>query len=129
MAKDKDYSKLHKTFSYDKEKATLLAEAMTELVELKKREKYLTKLLSDNPDLKQFLWGSQDGRVTAFHDIEDEHLENILAFLPRRGREVPEALATEAVSRGMELPDNARLSLGAGDEFDGIDYEYPDLDD
>lgn len=120
----KDYKGLHKTYEYDKPKATLLAEAMTELVTIEKRRKYLQGLLDENMNLKPFLWGSMDGRVTAIHDLDDNHLKNIIKFLPANGREIPGEIKAEALSRGFEVPEDvnpraytAQLASG-NDDFD-----------
>lgn len=121
----KDYRGLHRTYEYDKPKATLLAEAMTELVTLKKREKYLQNLLAENSNLKPFLWGSMDGRVQAIHDIPDDHLKNILKFLPANGREVPKEIKAEALSRGFEVSDEVNPRAYTAQLASGID----DFDD
>ena len=121
----KDYKGLHRTYEYDKPKATLLAEAMTELVTLKKREKYLQGLLEENSNLKPFLWGSMDGRVQAIHDIPDDHLKNILLFLPRNGREIPKEIKAEALSRGFEVNEEVNRKAYTAQLASGID----DFDD
>ena len=137
MVDYKKYSELEKTYDYDKKKATVLAEAVSELVEVKRREEELTRLIKLNGSLKKFLWGTADGKVIAFHDIEDDHLKNILTYLPAHDREIPEALKAEARSRGLELPpEGAQFKLVAGKRFanvevfevdeDAEDYDYPD---
>lgn len=106
----KKYEKLEKKFDYDKEQATELAEAYTELVEVERRAKYLQDLIKQHSKLKKFMWGSQDGKVTALHDLEDDHLKNILQFLPRNGREISAQMKAEARSRGFDIPDDNGLS-------------------
>lgn len=99
----KQYSKLEEKFEYDKEQATELAEAMTELVECERRASYLRDVVKRHGKLKKFMWGSEDGRITALHDLEDSHLANILTYLPRQGREIPPQIKAEARSRGMQV--------------------------
>ena len=131
MADYKNYSELEKTYDYDKKKATVLAEAVSELVEVKKREAELERLIKLNNPLKKYLWGTADGKVIAFHDIEDDHLKNILTYLPANNRETPDALKAEARSRGFELPAvTAQFKLVAGKKFANIDvFEVSEDDD
>lgn len=106
----KVYSKLEEKFEYDKEQATELAEATTELVEVERRAQYLRDIIKRHGKLKKFLWGSEDGRVTAIHDLADDHLQNILTYLPRHDREVSPQLKAEARSRGMQVEGNNGLA-------------------
>ena len=99
----KTYDKLEEKFEYDKEMATELAEAMTELVEVERRAEYLRNVVKRHGKLKKFMWGSEDGRITAIHDLEDSHLANILTYLPRHDREIPPQIKAEARSRGMQI--------------------------
>lgn len=126
----KKYEGLEKTFEYDKPKATLLAEATSELVEVLKRKAELERLIKLNGSLKKFLWGTADGKVVAFHDIEDDHLKNILTYLPAHGRDIPEALKSEARTRGFEIPDtNAQFKLVAGRKFADVEVFEVDEDE
>ena len=100
-----DYKDLHKTFEYDKAKATRLAEAMTEVTTLQARLKYLEALLAENVGLSPFLWKQEDGTVTAIHDLEDNHLKNIIRWVTRHGRTVKPELVAEARSRGFTVED------------------------
>jgi hypothetical protein len=102
MAKLDDYKDLKKTYDYNKEKATRLAEAMTEAVEVEARLRYLKKLANDNIDLNPFLWKTVDGKVIALHDLEDDHLRNIVGHLVRHGRPINDQLRAEAESRGID---------------------------
>ena len=77
MADYKKYEKLNKTFDYDREKAEVYAEAATELIEIKKREKYLENLLKENSDLSPFIWTTLAGEAKALHKLETDHLKNI----------------------------------------------------
>lgn len=137
MADYKKYSELEKTYDYDKKKATVLAEALTEAIELKLRLDELERLIKLNGNLKKFIWGTAGGKAIAFHDIEDDHLKNILSYLPANGREIPDALKAEARSRGFSIPDeNTTMRLVAGKKYNGVevyevdedaeDYDYPE---
>ena len=128
MADYKKYSELEKTYEYDKKKATVLAEALTEALELKLRLDELERLIKLNKDLKKFIWGTAGGKAVAFHDLEDDHLRNILTYLPAHGRTIPDALKAEARSRGFTIPDESTpMRLVAGREYNGVEvYEEDD---
>lgn len=128
MADYKKYSELEKTYEYDKTKATVLAEALTEALELKMRLDELQRLIKLNNNLKKFIWGTAGGKAVAFHDLEDDHLRNILTYLPAHGREIPDALKAEARSRGFTIPDESTpMRLVAGKKFNGVEvYEEDD---
>ena len=125
----KSYTKLEEKFEYDKELATELAEAMTELVEVQRRALYLQEVVKRHSKLKKFMWGSEDGRITAIHDLEDSHLANILTYLPKHDREVSPQLKAEARSRGMQVDGGNGLApiraIAASSSYD-LDL---DLDD
>lgn len=127
----KNYSELEKTYEYDKTKATVLAEAITEAVELKLRLQELERLVKLNNNLKKYIWGTAGGKAIAFHDIEDDHLKNILTYLPAHGREIPDPLKAEARSRDITLPDEkTTFRLVAGKEYNGVEvYEEDEYDD
>ena len=131
MADYKKYSELEKTYEYDKKKATVLAEALTEALELKLRLDELERLIKLNKDLKKFIWGTAGGKAVAFHDIEDDHLRNILTYLPAHGRVIPDALKAEARSRGFTIPDeNTPMRLVAGKKYNGVEvYEEDDIEE
>lgn len=131
MADYKSYSELEKTYEYDKKKASVLAEALTEALELKLRLEELERLITLNKDLKKFIWGAADGKAIAFHDIEDDHLRNILTYLPAHGRTTPDALKAEARSRGFTIPDETTtLRLVPGKKYNGVEvYEEDDIFD
>lgn len=99
----KTYSKLEESFEYDHEQATELAEATTELVEVERRAQYLRDVVKRHGKLKKFLWGTEAGVVIALHDIPDDHLQNILAYLPRHDREVSPQMKAEARKRGIAV--------------------------
>ena|SRR5690606_33160617 len=101
----KEYKKLKKKFDYDKEQAEEYAEAMTELNALKARVVQLQSLLAENADeLEKFMWTTSNGVVKAHHQIDDDHLKNILQHLLDTGRKPSKALAAEMESRGMQVP-------------------------
>lgn len=102
----KKYESLVPKNEYDREKAETLAEAMTELVQIKKRKKYLEDLLTENRELKPFLWTSMDGRVQALHAIDEAHFRNVINFLVIKGRSISKEIRAEAASRGIEVPED-----------------------
>lgn len=119
----KKYDGLNKTYDYNKEKATLLAEAMTERNALQKRIKYLEELAKDNQDLTAFLWTTLAGECKALHDIDDDHLKNILAHIVNHGGTISPQIKAEATSRGFEIPESnttevAMRYLNRGREID-----------
>lgn len=123
-----DYADLRKTFNYDKQRATRLAQAMTEAAELNKRVRQLNKILEDNRELQPFLWRTANDKVLALHDIEDDHLKNIIGHITRNGGLPTEQLTAEAESRGIDveaesLPPTKMISHSAFDD----DY-YDDAD-
>ena len=129
----KKYEKLQKTFDYDKEKAEVYAEAATELIEIRKREKYLTELLEENSDLSPFMWTTFDGETKALHKIDDSHLKNILKHIVNHGGAISPQIKAEALSRGFEVPEDgmsaravAYLSGGRQVDAEIIDDEDRD---
>lgn len=102
----KKYESLLPKNDYDREKAEVLAEAMTELVTINKRKKFLESLLAENKKLKPYLWESIDGRVQAIHAIEPSHFENIIRYLVARGSKIPKEIRAEAAVRGVDIPEN-----------------------
>ena len=129
----KKYEKLQKTFDYDKEKAEVYAEAATELIEIRKREKYLTELLEENSDLSPFMWTTLDGETKALHKIDDSHLKNILKHIVNRGGAISPQIKAEALSRGFEVPEDgmsarAAAYLSNGRQVDGEIIDDEDWD-
>lgn len=127
----KKYEKLNKTFDYDREKAEVYAEAATELIEIRKREKYLTTLLEENKDLSPFIWTTLQGEAKALHKITDSHLKNILTHITDRGGAISPQIKAEAMSRGFEVPEdgmtaNAIAYISRGRGF--VDAEILDED-
>jgi len=128
----KTYSKLEEKFEYDHEAATELAEAMTELVEVERRAAYLHEIVKRNQKLKKFMWGTEAGVVIALHDIPDDHLRNILAYLPRHDREISPQMKAEARSRGIQIDSGNGLAplraIAAKSESFVIEGDDLDLD-
>lgn len=124
MAEQKDYSKLFKKNDYDKGNAELLAEAMTERIELQKRIAYLEDLAKENSELTPYLWTTLEGKVIALHKLENDHLRNILKHLVQRGAPISPALKAEARSRSIEVPKDGEMTaafryLNKGREIEG----------
>lgn len=117
-----DYSDLHKTYDYDKKRATRLAEAMTEVKTLTDRLAYLQSILKDNNDLEAFLWRTYDGEVIALHDIEDSHLKNIIGHITRNGGIVKPEIVAEARSRGIDPVEFTKKKLAIEAEYNAEDY-------
>lgn len=136
MTKEKDYSKLFKTYDYDREKAELLSEAMTERYELLKRVKYLEDLAKENKGLAKFLWTTAEGKVIALHKLEDDHLRNILKHIVDRNGVISPALKAEARSRNIEIPAESDMAaavryLNAGRQIESeiVDEDWRDSQD
>lgn len=114
----KKYESLQPKNEYDRDKAETLAEAMTELVAINKRKRYLEDLLKENKELKPFLWKSLDGRVQALHAIDSGHFENIIRHLGMRGATISKEIRAEAAVRGIEVPESYTADDGGFDELD-----------
>lgn len=119
----KKYESLQPKNDYDHEKAEVLAEAMTELVAIKKRKNYLEGLLKENRKLKPYLWTSLDGRVQALHAIDEGHFKNILTHIASRRMIIPKEIRAEAASRGIDIPESYTPEC---DDFDYDDYDWED---
>lgn len=105
----KDYKGLNKTNEYDREKAELLAEAVTEKLMLEKRVKYLDTLIDENKDITPFLWTTLQGECKPLHKLTDSHLTNILSHVAQRNGQISPQLRAEAISRDIAIPDPAVL--------------------
>lgn len=123
-----DYSDLHKTYDYDKAKATRLAEAMTEVKTLTDRLAYLQSILKDNNDLEAFLWRTYEGEVIALHDIEDSHLKNIIGHVTRNGGTVKPEIIAEARSRGINPDEHTKKVLAVPSIFGDVEDYGDDYD-
>lgn len=98
----KKYDELLPSNEYDHERAEKLAQAMSELAALRKRESYLLEILENNKDLKKFLWATATGEVMSLHKIDTGHLQNIINLAKVRGGRLSRALKIEAMSRGID---------------------------
>ncbi len=125
----KDYKGLHKTNEYDKKKAELLAEAVTEKITLEKRLDYLNDLIAENSELKSFLWTTLTGECKPLHKIDDSHLKNIMGHLISRGAKIAPEIKAEAVSRGIPVPSDTDAVLYANRMNRAIEAEIIDRDD
>ena len=101
---DKKYAKLLGKVDYDHEAAEQLAEALNEITELEQRANQLKQIVKENDELHQFVWRTGDGAVIAMHNIENDHLSNIMLHLLRSGRPIPRAIRGEAISRELVIP-------------------------
>lgn len=114
----KKYESLIPKNEYDHEKAETLAEAMTELVAINKRKKFLESLRAENKELEPFLWHSMDGRVQALHKVDAGHFQSIINFLMLKGRSISKEVRAEAASRGVDVPENYTPDDEWGDNED-----------
>lgn len=100
----KKYSKLLGKVDYDKEAAEQLAEALNEISSLEQRITQLKQVVNENEELHAFVWRTADNKTIAIHDIEDDHLSNIMMHLLRTGRPISRAIRGEAMSRDLTIP-------------------------
>lgn len=111
---DKKYAKLLGKVDYDHEAAEQLAAALNEITELESRANQLKQIVKENEELHQFVWRTAGNEVIALHNVEDDHLENIMLHLLRTGRPIPRAIRGEAISRNLTIP--ATVPLDWDDE-------------
>lgn len=124
FTKFKDYSGLIKKNEYDKPKAELLAEAITERITLEKRITYLNDLIEENADLIAFLWTTLDGECKPLHKLTDSHLKNIMTHLLNRGHRITPTIKAEAMSRNIDVPtETPRILIESGEVIDDEGYE------
>jgi hypothetical protein len=123
----KKYSKLLGKIDYDHEAVEQLAEALNEIAELDRRIRQLKQIVDENHELHQFVWQTSDGVTHPIHNIDDEHLTNIMLHLIRTGRPINRAIRGEAMSRDLVIPASVpvdwddiaeRRLLGAKDRKD-----------
>lgn len=122
----REYKKLNKAANYDHEAATELADALNEMFELQSRLDYLKELVTENPDLHNFVWRTAQNKAIALHDIEDSHLANIMQHLLDTGRSIKKEIRSEAVSRNLSVPTASNALLIGGGEI-LTDEEADDL--
>lgn len=100
----KEYKKLVKTIEYDHESVDELVEAMSELRDLRSRAATLEQLIAENKELHPFIWITGDGEIKAHHNIDDDHLKNILTHLVQTGYSISKELKSEARRRNIPVP-------------------------
>ena len=125
---DKQYKELFPTNEYDHAKAEIYGEAATELLSLKKREKYLEDLLKQNKPLAKFMWTTLDGRTAPLHALDQSHLKNILKHIVAHGGAISPQIRAEAMERGLEIPEDNNsdlIQLMSGRDVDGeiVDWD------
>jgi hypothetical protein len=90
---------------YDHAIAEELAQAMEERNTLAARVIQLNEIIDENEDLKQFVWTTAQGKSIAIHNIEDDHLKNILQHIFERGGDISKSLKAEARRRNIVIPE------------------------
>lgn len=100
------YAKLNKVENYDHEAAEQLASAINEIADLEAQAAALKDLVSENKELHQYIWKTAEGKAIAIHDLEDEHLKNILQHLFNNRRSISKIIKAEARKRGITIPTN-----------------------
>lgn len=109
MAEAKKYDKLFSIEDYNKEAAEQLAEAMNELTEVNARRTYLEELIKENKKLHIFIWTTAEGETRALHNLETDHLQNILQWQINHGQAVNKGLKSEALKRNIPIPNRPQL--------------------
>ena len=112
---DKKYTKLLGAVDYDHEAAEELAEALNEIDNLERRVTELKQLVQENEELHQFVWRTAPGKVIALHNIDDEHLSNIMLHLLRNNRAINRAIRGEAMKRSLVIPRVVDIDWGKND--------------
>lgn len=79
------------------------AEAMTELISLKRRMDYLEDLVEEHCELRPLIWTTQEGISKPISDLDDGHLKNIIPYLSHRGAN-NNRIAKEYQKRFGEMP-------------------------
>lgn len=126
----KDYKKLNKYEDYDHDVVEELAEALNEVAELQKRLTFLGELIADNKELEPFIWQTKDGNFIAIHNIDSDHLENILGYLNNSMRTIPKSIKAEARKRGIEIPgDRKNAVIEAYSSSEAFNEDVLDIDD
>lgn len=100
----KKYAKLLGKVDYDHEAAEQLADALNEIVELEQRAAQLRQIVNENEELHQFVWRTADNKTIALHNLDNDHLENIMLHLLRSNRAIPRGIRGEAISRNLVIP-------------------------
>jgi hypothetical protein len=100
----KKYAKLLGKIDYDHEAVEQLADMCNEIEGMRRRSAQLDQIVKENEELHQFLWRQADGMTVAIHNLDDDHLTNVMLHLLRSGRAIPRAIRGEAVQRGLTVP-------------------------
>lgn len=133
MTEQKKYDKLFSVEDYDKDAAEQLADATNELREVMQRVQYLEELIKENKKLHIFIWTTAEGETRAIHNLDDDHLKNILQWQINRGQPINKGLKSEARRRNIDIPvkraiidDIAVQRLGYKNMIDLVD-QWEDL--
>jgi hypothetical protein len=100
----KDYEKLIQIADYDREAVEQMADALNEIAEHQRRVAYLEQLVEENPELRKYVWRTAKGDVYALHNLEDDHLANIMRHMLSTGRAITREIRAEARQRNIEEP-------------------------
>lgn len=103
------YSKLLGKIDYDHEAAEQLADALNEIEKLERTVRQLRQVVEENKELHQFVWRTSTNEAIALHNIDDDHLGNIMMHLLRTGRAIPRAIRGEAISRNIVIPNTVPI--------------------
>jgi len=103
-----NYDKLVSAVVLDEEKLSQFARAKNELAAMEERVEELNEIIEDNEELEEFVWRDSLGIHTAIHDLDGNHLKNIVRNLPRLNvsKKTKNALKAEFKKRfdGEALP-------------------------
>lgn len=101
----KEYKLLNKVSDYDHDVVNEVVDAMNEIAVLQGRVQFLQNLVNDHKQYQKFIWKTLNGINIAFHNLEDDHLLNIIKHLQDQGRSISRELRNEAISRGFAVAD------------------------
>lgn len=100
----KEYKLLVKSDKYDKKAVDELVEMLNEMKTIKDRYEELEEILRENAELKSYVWTTSIGEVKALHNIDDDHLRNILNHIVSNGGSISKEFKAEARKRGISIP-------------------------
>lgn len=100
----KEYKLLNKVNDYDHDIANEVVEAMNEIAIIQGRVQFLQNLIDDHEKYQKFVWRTLEGINIAMHNLDDDHLLNIIKHLKDNGRSISKELRNEAISRGFAVP-------------------------
>jgi hypothetical protein len=119
----KSYKLLNKVNEYDHDVVDELVEAQNEIGLLKGRINLLENLIDEHTDLNKFIWKTAEGVNIALHNIDDDHLTNILTHLNQRGAYISKEIRSEAMSRDIPVPVQ-HVGRASDGDFDDAIREY-----